>query len=185
MYRFGFLLSLGVAVLVGGLSGDARAHGMDPGRMVLQLVGDTAYVVTTPSAKAFADFDQNADGGIDREEVNAQREALLAHFLAGAVVTNEFGVPGEAFFQDIGVPHRHEADPAGPSNTLRLTLRFRWTAAPESVRVRYAFAETAPLSVTASKREMATEGRAARPTGYRLAARFDAAHHEHAFFVAR
>lgn len=128
--------------------------------MTLQLAGKTAYVVGTPSAALFADFDDDGDGALEPGELQAHRAAILERFEAGLRLRDDRGRRGRVVLRDVSHVHSHGGD-----EYVRITLHMRWEHKPNALKLRYAYGRKAPLQLLARRLTAASARSEQRPAG--------------------
>lgn len=133
---------------------------MNGEQMTLQLAGRTAYVVGTPSATLFADFDDDDSGTLEPRELQAHRDAILERFHRGLRLRDQRGRRGTVILRDVSHVHSH-----GREAYVRITLHLRWDEAPDSLRLRYAHGARAPLQLLARRLTAARVRSEQRPAG--------------------
>ncbi|MFT6397846.1 MAG: hypothetical protein ACJAYU_002601 [Bradymonadia bacterium] len=143
------LCGASIALAIGLVAVPGQAHGgLSAGTLQVSVVGQVAHINATPPPELFAQFDTNADGELDEDEVGAQRAEMLSFFLSGLAIQNADGDQGEYILQDLALPvHLHEDE----TPYVRVTLRAQWAESPETLQVDYAHAEVAPLRVSAMR----------------------------------
>lgn len=122
------------------------AHGMDGGRMTIQLAGNTAYVVATPAAQLFMDLDDDVSGVLEPAELQAHRAVILQRFQAVLGLTDAQGRAGEVIFGDVSYRHPH-----GGRRSVRIALNLEWERAPKALALRYRGGSIAPLQMAAQR----------------------------------
>lgn len=128
--------TLRVLVLAGAacIAPAAGAHMMEAGHGTVRLVGDSAYVVVAVPVAAFQGVDDNGDGLLDRDEVNAHRAQLGAQVTALLALEHE-GKPGTVLFEDLLLSHAGEEGARGEAH-LVVMRRYRWPQAVKSLHVK-------------------------------------------------
>ena len=146
--RFTYVLLVGLLLK----PQNVEAHGLNAGMGILRLAGNVLYVTATPSQQLFAQFDQNTDRNIDKDELNSQREAILALFKEMLVVTDQVGNKGQLIFEDASLPHSHPADRVDDAwKHLTFNIRYQWKTQPQWLDLHYLGAEISPLNTQAQK----------------------------------
>lgn len=130
----------------------AWAHGLDANRVQVVVHEQTAELVATPPSEFVAFADANGDGLLNVAEVRARRDEILRALLASVSLTDGDGRAGALDRSDVSVP-RGDDDGARGSEFLRLTVVWRWPAAPASLRVRCGFVMQHPVTVFATRAE--------------------------------
>jgi len=126
----------------------AAAHGLDAGRMTIELEDTSLMVVATPKAAHFEFADMSRDGKLDRVEVKAHRPEIRAAFDAAITITDDLGATPSCERTDVSTPVSG-ADPLETTDHVRVTMRCRFTVAPTALRVGYAFASSEVVVVEA------------------------------------
>lgn len=129
----------------------ARAHGLDAHRINAVLYGSTAEVLATPSSASLRGFDTNGDGLLSRDEVRAQRPAILSALGEQLRVRDEAGRTGLLVRSDVSVPRAGGDEGSAGREHLRFTAVYEWAREPRSVRFGAAFAEGRAVYVSATR----------------------------------
>ncbi|MEE2903023.1 MAG: hypothetical protein VYC39_11865 [Myxococcota bacterium] len=146
--RFTYVLLVGLLLKPQSV----EAHGLNGGMSILRLAGNVLYVTATPSQQLFAQFDQNTDKNIDKDELHSQRGAILALFKEMLVVTDQEGNKGQLIFEDVSLPHSHPADGVDEAwKHLTFNIRYQWQTQPQWLDLHYLGAEVSPLNTQAQK----------------------------------
>lgn len=130
---------------------DAHGHGLDAHRIDAVLYGSTAEVLATPSSASLRTFDTNGDGLLSRDEVRAQRPAILSALGEQLRVRDEAGRTGVLVRSDVSVPRAGGDEGAPGREHLRFTAVYEWAREPRSVRFGAAFAEGRAVYVSATR----------------------------------
>ncbi|MBT9561066.1 MAG: HupE/UreJ family protein [Myxococcales bacterium] len=126
----------------------AAAHGLDAGRMTIELEDTSLMVVVTPKVAHFEFADMSRDGRLDRVEVKAHRAQIRAAFDAAIAITDDLGAAPTCERTDVSTPVSGDS-PLAATDHVRVTLRCRFAVAPTALRVRYAFASRGVVVVEA------------------------------------
>lgn len=126
----------------------AAAHGLDAGRMTIELEDTSLMVVATPKVAHFEFADLNRDGRLDRVEVKAHRPQIRAAFDAAIAITDDLGAAPTCERTDVSTPVSGDS-PLETTDHVRVTLRCRFAVAPTALRLRYAFASSDVVVVEA------------------------------------
>lgn len=114
----------------------ARAHGLEPGTLGLQLEGNRLLLVATPPVAALAEFDRDHDGRLSIAELQAQREAIARDLDTRLVVTDEDGRRPELTLADVILPSPDKTRAPAPATHAKILRRYRFAAAPRQVSLR-------------------------------------------------
>ena len=117
-----------------GLQQHALAHLMPAGQGAVRIVGDSAYAVISIPAAALEGFDDNRDGLIDADEVNAYRESLNAQ-VSRILRFRDRGEPGKLVYSDLLLSHGDEAGFKGADH-ITVVRRYHWNAPVQSFSMR-------------------------------------------------
>ncbi len=126
----------------------ALAHGLDAGRMTVELEHTALMVVATPKAAQFEFADDNGDGRLNRLEVKAHRPAMRAVFDGAVSVTADDGATPSCERTDVSTPVSGSS-PLESTDHVRVTMRCRFANPPSALRIRYGFASSEVVVVEA------------------------------------
>jgi hypothetical protein len=126
----------------------ASAHGMDAGRVTVELEGRVLLVVATPKATSFDFADDSGDDRLTRLEVKAHRTGLRAAFDAALTVVDDQGRRPKCQRTDVSTPV-FTNDPNESADHVRVTARCEFDVAPSAIWLSYAFAAEGPVVVEA------------------------------------
>lgn len=111
----------------------ARAHGLEPGVLGMQLEGKRLLLVVTPPVAALAGFDRDHDGRLSIDELQRQRAAIARDLDARLRLRDEGGQPPELTLADVIVPSQDKAQAPFPAMHVKILRRYRFAAVPHSI----------------------------------------------------
>jgi hydrogenase/urease accessory protein HupE len=121
-------------LLMLGLLQPAFAHLMPTGQGAVRLVGDSAYAVVSIPISVLSGFDDNRDGLIDADEINAYRASLSAQ-ISRVLQFYDSGEPGKLIFEDLLLSHTDEPNYKGADHIV-VVRRYQWNEPIRSLSVR-------------------------------------------------
>lgn len=123
-----------IVLLVLAVAQPARAHLMPAGQGAVRLVDDSAYAVISVPVAALSGFDDNHDGLVNADEINAHR-ADLSRQLSRILTAQNAGQPGRLIFEDLLLSHLDEPNFKGGSHIV-VVRRYQWSEAVRSFSLR-------------------------------------------------
>jgi hypothetical protein len=146
-------LALTLALVLALLPSPARAHGADANQIQIVLRGQRAEVLATPPVSAIAFADADGDGRLTRDELAAERPAVLQALLDSVWLADERARPGDLVRADVSVPA--EPDPSGLAGHefVRLSWVLAWSAPPSALSLEAGFVGEHPVGVVAQRAE--------------------------------
>jgi hypothetical protein len=138
----------------------ASAHGLDAGRITLELDGPNVFLVATPRSASFATLDDDGDGLLALDEVRAHRPALREAIDDAIVLTDREGRSPVCDTTDVSTPGSGHPGAVSPSDHVRVTRRCRFAGDPDGILLRDAYAVDVPVVVDAYRRGAARGERA-------------------------
>ncbi len=114
----------------------AQAHMMEAGQGAVRLVGDSAYFTVAVPVAALKGVDDNQDGLLDKEEIDAHRSAISAQ-LSSLLQIEHGGVAGKVIFEDLLLSHAHEPGVKGQASVVALR-RYQWAVPVKSIVMKVA-----------------------------------------------
>lgn len=113
----------------------AGAHGLDFGRLGMQLQGDRLTLVATPAASALQAFDVDRDGRLSVQELQIQRAAIAAALDAMLQLRDQQGRAPELTFSDVLVPTFDKSRPPVAATHVKIIRKYRFAAPPSVLQL--------------------------------------------------
>lgn len=111
----------------------AGAHGLDFGRLGLQLQGQRLTLVATPPAVALREFDRDHDGRLSVRELQLQRAAIATALDAMLQLRDQQGRAPELTFSDVLVPTFDKSRPPVAATHVKIIRKYRFAAPPAAL----------------------------------------------------
>lgn len=143
------LAASGALLAFAAVSLPVHAHGLDRGRLTLELEAETVRLVATPPSSIFATADDDRDGLLDVDEVRAHREQMRQAFDETLSITDGEGHVPTCAVTDVSTPGSGGSERPRPSDHVRVTRVCRFASKPGSIVVTDALAREAPMLVEA------------------------------------
>lgn len=126
-----FVISL---ILTGAFATATRAsaHAIPSDIFSMVLNNTQARILATPPVAVFAFADDDADGQLSLDELDAHREAINAQVLDQLILLTDDNVVAEPSFIDVLL---HEPD--SENDFVIVRMNYQWEIAPETVSVDY------------------------------------------------
>ncbi|HEX4869383.1 MAG TPA: HupE/UreJ family protein [Moraxellaceae bacterium] len=131
MKRIAWMLT---GLLAAGAS-PAGAHGLDAGRIGLQLEGTHLTLVATPAAAVLPGADRDGDGRLSITELQEGRAGLARELDRLIVVRDESGTAAMLTFGDVIVPVPDKSRTPGPALHVKILRKYRFARPPRTLRL--------------------------------------------------